>query len=320
MADLTGGSTKNQAEHTHISTALEVEQLDANLFRSKTLWVPVRARGVFGGQVISQAIASATKCVDKSYGLHSLHCYFLLSGSPAVPIVYYVERFREGRSYTTRTVKAAQNGAVIFVLMCSFHKPEPWQPSHQWPMPPNVPSPEECELDEITLARKAATEGIDERARNVYKFIIEERAKSPIAIKTAKSRDVAADGTITYMYWMGARNLGAKYETPFQKCIVAYLSDFYFIGVGSRTLGLKTLSKGPDALSMSSTLDHSIYFYDDNFDCGDWLLYVMTSPRTASGRGVVQGRLYTRGGSLIAVTSQEGVIRADRRPSTDAKL
>jgi acyl-CoA thioesterase II len=187
-------------------------------------------------------------------------------------------------------------------------------------MPPNVPSPEECDLDEITLARRAAKEGVNERVRNIFEVMIEERAKSPIAIKTAKSHDVAADGTITYMYWMGARNLGSKYETPFQKCIIAYLSDFYFIGVGSHTLGLKLYSKGPDALAMSSTLDHSIYFYDDNFDCGDWLLYVMTSPRTASGRGVVQGRLYTRSGSLVAVTSQEGVIRADRQPAAVTKL
>lgn len=79
MADLPSSSTSNQAEHTHISTALEVEQLDVNLFRSKTLWVPVRARGVFGGQVISQALVSATNCVDKSYGLHV--SYFQLNGS-----------------------------------------------------------------------------------------------------------------------------------------------------------------------------------------------------------------------------------------------
>jgi acyl-CoA thioesterase II len=319
MAELPSGP--NQVEHTHISTALEVEQLDVNLFRSKTLWSIPYTQGVFGGQVISQAIVSATNCVDKSYGLHSLHCYFLLSGSPAVPIIYHVERFREGRSYTTRTVKAVQNGAVIFVLMCSFHKPEPWQPSHQWPMPLNVPTPEECESDETRMARQAAQEGMDERTRNILKEFIVDRARNPIAIKTAKSHEVAADGTITYMYWMGARNLGSKYEAPFQKCILAYLSDFHFIDVGTRTLGLKRYRKGPDALSMTSTLDHSIYFYDDNFDCGDWLLYVMTSPRTASGRGVAQGRLYTRAGSLVAVTSQEGVIRADRRqPSTDAKL
>jgi acyl-CoA thioesterase II len=318
MTDLPGDT--NQAEHTHISTALEVETLDVTLFRSKTLWLPNRARGVFGGQVISQAIVSATKCVDKSYGLHSLHCYFLLSGSPAVPIIYYVERLREGRSYTTRLVKAVQNGKVIFVLMCSFHKPEPYQPSHAWPMPPNVPSPEECELQEIIWAREAIRQDLDERTKRVYQMFIEERTKSPIAWKPAKLHDVAADGTITYMFWMSARNLGAKYGVPFQKCIVAYLSDMNFIGVAARTLGLKRFGHGPGSISMTSSLDHSMYFYDDNFDCGEWLLYVVTSPRTASGRGVVQGRLYTRSGSLIAIISQEGVIRADVRAPTEAKL
>jgi len=93
-----------------------------------------------------------------------------------------------------------------------------------------------------------------------------------------------------------------------------------FISVGVRTLGLKRGGHGPDYVSMTSSLDHSIYFYDDNFDCGTWLLYLITSPRTASGRGVVQGRLYTREGSLIAIMTQEGVIRADRKAPIGAKL
>ena len=141
-----------QAEHTHISTALELETLDVTLFRSKTLWIPSRARGVFGGQVISQAIVSATNCVDKSYGLHVSHiliycpwqvrterismpslymwvvksdvapniqpiswtkCYFLLRASAAVPIIYYVERIFEGRSYTTRTLPVTNSEPPI---------------------------------------------------------------------------------------------------------------------------------------------------------------------------------------------------------------
>jgi len=247
---------------------------------------------VFGGQVISQAIVSATNCVDKAYGLHSLHvclfsillrnvnqpfqqCYFLLSGSPAVPITYYVERLREGRSYTTRLIKAVQNGKLIFVLMCSFQKPEPYQPSHAWPLPSNVPNPEDCELQETIYTREAMKEGVDERLKNIYMTIINERVKSPIAWKPAKLHDVGPDGTITYMYWMSARNLGTEYGVPFQKCVVAYLSDLNFIGVGVRTLGLKRNGRGPGSVGMTSSLDHSIYFYDDNFDCGDWLLYVV---------------------------------------------
>ena len=118
--------------------------------------------------------------------------------------------------------------------MCSFQKPEPHQPSHAWPMPPNVPSPEDCELQEIVWARRAAEDGMDERIKRIYQTVIEvgkalrflclsyssksqERTKSPIAWKIAKEHHIASDGSITYMYWMSARNLGSKYGVPFQK-------------------------------------------------------------------------------------------------------
>ncbi|KZP32226.1 hypothetical protein FIBSPDRAFT_916452 [Athelia psychrophila] len=320
VEDLPSGD-KNQAEHTHISTALEVEKLETNLFRSKTLWTPPRARGVFGGQVISQALVSATNTVDKAFSLHSMHCYFLLSASPAVPIVYSVECLREGRSYTTRLVKAVQNGAIIFILMSSFHKSEYWQPEHHWKMPINVPAPEDCELEEVTWAKKLQSNGLatSEDSRTMWKHFISERSKSPIAVKVAKFHDVDEKGIVTYAYWMSARNLGKDTPAPFQKCIVAYLSDLYFIGTTSRTLGLNRNKDGPDSVSMVSSLDHSIYFYDNEFDCDDWLLYVVTSPRTGMGRGTVLGRIYTRDGKLIAVTGQEGVVRAKRRNPAEAK-
>lgn len=193
-----------QAESSKISTSLEVEQIDVNLFRSVKLFMPIRARGVFGGQVISQAIAVATKCVDPAFGLHvsnliqlypseaeigslrvvipceglrhapldemliKIKCYFLLSASPAIPIVYFVERLRDGRSYSTRSVKAVQNGKIIFQALCSFHIPEPWQPSHQWPAPVGVPSLEDCELEEDLFRRRAARDDLDKRVKAIY--------------------------------------------------------------------------------------------------------------------------------------------------------
>ncbi|KAF8898391.1 thioesterase-like superfamily-domain-containing protein [Infundibulicybe gibba] len=299
-------SAMNAAEHEQISTALEVEQLES-------LWLPLRARGVFGGQVISQALVSATNCVDPAFALHSLHCYFLTSASPSTPIVYEVERLRQGRSYVTRAVKAVQNGRIIFVMMCSFQKPEPWQPSHQWEMP-SVPPPEECELEEDRFTRRLSVESYDIKKR--YQDLIQERSKSPIAIKVAKEHEVSADGTVRYMYWMQARDI-PKYEAPFQKCILSYISDLYLISSASRILGLKRYGRGPGTVSMTSSIDHSIYFYNNSFDCGDWLLHVMVSPRTGSGRGMVHGRMYTRDGTLVAVTSQEGVVRADVRDPSE---
>lgn len=95
-------------------------------------------------------------------------CYFLLSASPAVPIIYFVERLREGRSYSTRSVKAVQNGKIIFQLLCSFHIPESWQPSHQWPLPAAVPNLEDCELEEDLFRRRAARDDLDRKVKEIY--------------------------------------------------------------------------------------------------------------------------------------------------------
>ncbi|KAE9410754.1 hypothetical protein BT96DRAFT_961505 [Gymnopus androsaceus JB14] len=294
--------SKDQAEHAQISTALEVEKLETDLFRSKSLWVPARARGVFGGQVISQALVSATNCVDPAFGLHSLHCYFLASASPSTPIVYFVERLRQGRSYVACSVKAIQKGSLIFILTCSFQKPEPWQPQQQWVMP-DVPGPDECELDE------------DMRC---WSFTLVRGESRRLRLRRLRRMIVTADGTVRYMHWMQAKNI-PEYEPHFQKCILAYLSDLKFISAAFDALGLKRYGpRGPDSVGMSSTIDHSVWFYNDSFDCGDWLLYVMQSPRAGSGRAIMHGQLYTRSGTLVAVTSQEGVVRANiRGPSTD---
>jgi len=134
----------------------------------------------------------------------------------------------------------------------------------------------------------------------------------------AKEHDITADGTVRYMYWMQAKNI-PNYEPHFQKCILAYLSDLKFISSAFGILGLERFSRrGPKAVGMSSTIDHSVWYYNDSFDCGDWLLYVMQSPRAGSGRAIMHGQLFTRSGTLVAVTSQEGVVRANiRGPSTD---
>ncbi|PCH33398.1 hypothetical protein WOLCODRAFT_129747 [Wolfiporia cocos MD-104 SS10] len=302
------GSGK-QEEHEQIATSLEVEQLDTNLYRSKSLWVPVRARSVYGGQVISQALVSATKCVDPQYALHSLHCYFLLGASPAHPIIYRVGRPRDGRSYATRSVEASQQGRKIFMMLCSFQRLEPEQIfSHQWPMPSSVSPPEECEDVEAYYEKLLQSKDLDPRMRKYAEEYVEERRRSPMAVKTAGIVN-ASDGAIVYMWWFKVRNI-PKYDASFQKCILSYISDSQFIGVVRRTLGLNSYDESPRQLTMLTSLDHTIWFYDNDFDCGDWLLYVVESPRSGGGRGMVHGRMYTQRGTLIAVASQEGVVRA----------
>ncbi|RPD81730.1 hypothetical protein L226DRAFT_496788 [Lentinus tigrinus ALCF2SS1-7] len=298
-------------DHEQISECLEVEHIDVNLFRSKTLYTPARARGVFGGQVISQALVSASNCVDPVYSLHVRLCYFLLGASSAVPILYHVDRIRDGRSYVTRSVRAVQRGRTIFILVCSFQLPEPRQPVFQYPMPADVPAPDACEGIEV-IYEKMLRETADERVKEFCRTTLEERRRSPIEVKLAGMRE-PKDGTPIIMYWYKARNVPVRYDAAFQKCILSYISDSQFISGARRTLTMLNQGKGPTKVVMQVSLDHNISFYDDNFDCGDWLLYVILSERASSGRASVHGRMYTPGGSLVAICNQEGVVRVDTR-------
>ncbi|THH32346.1 hypothetical protein EUX98_g1855 [Antrodiella citrinella] len=284
----------DQTEPQHISTSLEVETLDNNLFRSKSLHVPTQARGVFGGQVISQALVCATRCVEPAYYLNSMHCYFLLSASPIVPIIYNVDR----------------KGKTVFIMLCSFQRPESWQPhNYQMPMPPNVPAPEQCQDTQIVYSRYLERPDVKPEVREFLEEFVKERLQSPLCIRHAHIR-VLADGGKTVMTWFKVRNM-SNYTPGFQKCILSYISDSNFIGAAAKVLDVDRFQKGDKHLSMTSTLDHSIWFYDNDFDCGDWILYVVDTPRARLGRAVVIGRMYTANGKLIAVTSQEGVMRVD---------
>ncbi|QRW00233.1 thioesterase family protein [Ceratobasidium sp. AG-Ba] len=307
MAEFTEDSA---GEHELITASLELEQLDAKLFRSKSLWTPVRARGVFGGQVISQALLAATRCVEEGFAVHHRQCYFLLSADASIPILYYVEHIRDGKLvFSAPVMKAAQNGRWIFMLTCSFQRPEHGQPSHSWPMPRHVPVPDDCPFQEEGFMKQSERPGISDDTRQMFLQYVQERKRSPIAIKPA-STVTTTDGLVQNMFWMRAKNI-PKFDSAFQKCILAYLSDLNFIGTAARSLKLHSGGEPPHRLGMISSLDHSIWFYDHDFDCAEWLLYVMISPRTGMGRGVVHGRLYTQQGNLIAVLTQEGVVRAD---------
>ncbi|EKM60858.1 uncharacterized protein PHACADRAFT_247055 [Phanerochaete carnosa HHB-10118-sp] len=306
-----------QMESSNPSDALEVERLDVNLYRSKHLWVPRRARGVFGGQVISQALVAAGNCVAPEYALHSFHCYFLLSAAPT-PILYHVDRVREGRSYATRAVRAQQNGKTIFIMLCSFQRPEPWQVVAQQPPPPDVPSPDQCEFVYEHNERLLKAPDLRPGVRNYLQSYVDERRQSFLSIKRAGVRS-SDDGPTYWLYWFKVNGM-PQCGKAFQKCILSYISDSHFIGAARSTAGLDSLKSGRQKLGMMSSLDHSIFFYNDDFDCGNWLLYVIHSPSVCSGRGVAHGRMYTREGKLVAVMTQEGVVRADiRDPSKPSK-
>lgn len=134
-----------------IEDALELEELDVNMFRSRNaLWVPIGSRGVFGGQVLGQALMACTKTVPDPFVVHSLHSYFLLAGDPQLPLLFQVESTRDGRSYITRTVRARQRGKCIFTMTVSFQRPEPYEFEHQL-APPAAPRPETLASEEDRL-------------------------------------------------------------------------------------------------------------------------------------------------------------------------
>jgi len=299
-------------EHILISTSLEFERLDTRLFRSpvSALRKPVLAvaRGVFGGQVVSQAMVAATRSVDEKYMLHSLHCYFMLSASTEIPILYHVETLRSGRTYSTCSVKAVQNGRAIFMMLCSFAVTESTTWIHAIAAPLNVPPPEECPLEEETLAR-VLSETTDTKIRHFLELQIADKKNSPICVKFVPTR-TNEDGPNVYMLWMKAKST-PKYPPSYQKCILAYLSDRWFVQSAARQIGYRFGENGPKGLKMLQSLDHSLYFYNHEFDMGEWMLYVIICPRAEAGRGFVHGRIYDRKGVLCAIAGQEGLIRTN---------
>ncbi|KAH7104160.1 Thioesterase/thiol ester dehydrase-isomerase [Auriculariales sp. MPI-PUGE-AT-0066] len=295
------------------TTALSVEKLDTFLFRSKHLSTPRGARGVFGGQIISLALVAATECVDSKYALHSMHCYFLYSATDALPLLLYVEKVREGRTYSTRSVKAVQNGRAVFVMMCSFKTPEPGAGEFALPAPKNVQPPELCLNAETHYQNLLGRSDLTLQQRKRLETSLADRRRSPIDISFAgviPYTEGVKDGELQRMFWMRPKSV-PKMNMALRKCVIAYLSDLRFLTTAVEASGLSFSHSAPPAqqVGMTSSLDHSIFFYTEEFDVNDWVLYAMDAVRTGSGRGVSTGRIYTRHGDLIAIITQEGVIR-----------
>ncbi|SCZ92492.1 BZ3500_MvSof-1268-A1-R1_Chr5-2g07910 [Microbotryum saponariae] len=325
--------------HHLIERAILLEKIDRDLYRSKELWKPSGGRGVFGGQTIAQSAWAATLSVrddepGTAKGLHSLHSYFLSFGNVDNPILYSVQRLRDGRSYSTRTVLATQLGVPIFVVTCSFAVPEPNQPITEpvfpkWPLEPSrgagriqdIPPPEECLSTEDRLQYVLDNVKVPEKLRVYVDRQAEERRQSAIEVRNADRTELSGlisakknDPRPQQMHWFRSR-APVRDDPAFHKvrlsspeCVLAYASDLQFIGTAARAanLGARTTPR----LGMLASLDHAMYFYDDTVDAYDWLLFYMEATVVRSGRGLVTGRIYKRDGTLAVVCQQEGVVRA----------
>ena len=271
---------------------LDLEVLEQNLFRGRS--PQVGGQRVFGGQVIGQALVAASRTVE-GRSPHSLHGYFLLPGDPKVPIIYDVERIRDGRSFTTRRVKAIQHGQPIFTLSASFHIDEPGL-SHQMAMP-DVPKPDQ--LPSESDIRERVMPLMPDPVRAYF-----ERER-PIELRPVEfKRYMTRDGLDPYFnVWI--RATGTLPEDPaIHQAVLAYASDMTLLDSTLVAHGRTVFEREIQAAS----LDHALWFHRP-FRADEWLLYAQDSPFAGGARGFARGSIFTSDGVLVASVAQEGLIR-----------
>lgn len=278
---------------------LDLEQIEHNLYRGRSH--KVGWQRVFGGQVIGQALVAAQRTVVEERLVHSLHCYFMRPGDPSVPIVYQVDRLRDGGSFTTRRVTAIQHGHAIFSLECSFQIEEEGL-EHQMPMPFDVPPPEKLR-SQFELLEETG----HEVPETVRKFWARERPLEikPVNIEHYTSREKLPPRQNVWVRVNGA----VPDDRRLQAAILAYLSDMTLLDTSTFAHG----RIGFDPEIQMASLDHAMWFHRPH-RLDDWLLYTQDSPNTIGSRGFSRGFLYARDGSLVASTAQEGLVRLRTRP------
>ena len=275
---------------------LDLEAIEVNIFRG--LSPDEDRQRVFGGQVAGQALVAAGRTVDPTRMVHSLHAYFLRPGDPRVPIVYDVDRIRDGRSFTTRRVVAIQHGKAIFNLAASFQIDEPG-PTHQVPMP-DVPDPESLPtFRERMEPYKDMLGDWYERDRPLDSRHI---TRTPL--------ERAPDEPLPPRQQLWFKTNGELPDDPLlHACIVAYESDFTLLDTALLPIGIRSWN---DGTTMMASLDHAMWFHRP-FRADDWLLYDQDSPTAYGARGFARGQIFTRDGRLVVSVVQEGLIRPLRR-------
>ncbi|WP_441244216.1 acyl-CoA thioesterase II [Tardiphaga sp. 768_D3_N2_1] len=279
---------------------LDLETIEVNMFRGrspKTRW-----QRVFGGQVIGQAMVASCRTVEGRMP-HSLHCYFILPGDPQIPIVYEVERLRDGKSYSTRRVTAIQHGHAIFSMMVSFHAEEEDSFNHQDPMP-DVPPPDKLTAEE--LSKHPIIEKMPDFIRRYYE------SDRPIELRPVEFQRYAGEkipeGRINFWIRTAAK---LPDDPALHMCALAYASDFSLLDSIMARYG-RTLFDGQ---AMAASLDHAMWFHRP-FRADEWLLYSQDSPSAQNGRGLARGLIFKPDGTLVATVAQEGSVRERREKPT----
>ena len=271
---------------------LRLEQIEDNIFRGDSR--DIGSPQVFGGQVIGQALSAAQNTVDDRVA-HSLHAYFLRRGDVDAPIIYEVDRSRDGRSFSNRRVVAIQHGRPILNLAASFQVPEEGL-HHQFEMP-NVPGPEG--LKDLTEVAKDMLEFIPSKMR---RFLTDKR---PFEFRHVEPVNFEHPGKLPPKKHVWIRAVAKLPDNPvLHQNLLTYVSDYELLGVATLPHGL-SFTRG--SVIMAS-LDHALWFHSE-VRMDEWLLYAMDSPSSSGARGFARGQLFTEDGRLVASTSQEGLMR-----------
>ena len=272
---------------------LNLEQIEVDIFRGRSPEGERRQR-VFGGQVAGQALVAAGRTVPEDRPVHSLHAYFIRPGDPTVPLIYLVERVRDGRSFTTRRVSTVQHGKTIFTLSASFHRREPGV-EHADPMP-DVPPP-----DEIPPTAERMEKLFGPSVREWYGGNpIDIRHIGPLTFEAERDPSLR---TARNLVWLRAD--GDLPDDPLlHVCLVTYASDMTLLDSVLLAHGLSWA----DGRTTGASLDHAMWFHGP-FRADRWLLYAQDSPVARGALGLARGEMYTRDGELVVSVVQEGLIR-----------
>ncbi|KAI7862743.1 thioesterase-like superfamily-domain-containing protein [Spinellus fusiger] len=286
---------------------IALKKLDTNLYMSEELWRPFAARGVYGGQIIAQALNAAYFTVGEEFNIHSLHCYFILACVSEVPVIYKVKIVRDGRSFATRSVVAKQFGKHIFTVNLSFAKEEKGTKlEHQVTMH-DVPAPENLISENVRVRELLNTEEMSIKLREFYESKLKDRSPMDYRYTSSFSSKEVAKGYGTPRdiqdLWFKLHNKTPENSFKIHACAIAYASDNSLLKTSLQNNGIISKSVG-----MLASIDHTIWFHSPA-RADEWLLHSMRSPRANDGRGLTFGQVFSRDGRLVASTAQEGLIR-----------
>ena len=287
-----------QAEaFAELLTLMQLEPLEVNLFRGVSR--DIGTERVFGGQVLAQALLAASLTVEERLA-HSLHAYFLRAGDHDAPIVYSVDRSRDGRSFSSRRVVAIQHGRPIFTLAASFQVAEAGL-EHQFGIP-DVPAPEQ-----LSTSALLPRDEFDHMPKSMQRWLDRFGPFEFRPVRGADPHDRVPQPPYKELWFKLHGDL--EDDPRLHRALLAYVSDFHLVGTATLPHGISWVQGN----LMIASLDHAMWFHRD-FRLDDWLLYSCDSPSTSGGRGLARGMIHDRRGRLVASTAQEGVIRLRQQP------